>query len=183
MFVKKIPLFLFLGFLVISCDSTEPGTGGPGIGELITDVTISLQAEGEDAIVATATDPDGDGADFMIEDLSINRNTVYVGKIIIEDNINNLNITNEVRNDAEEYQIHYLPESSLAITAVVTDEDANGQPVGLEFTLTTGDATSGNLRVVLSHYDDSPKGGPTLPDESDLDLNFPVVVGGVVGGG
>ena len=164
-----------------ACDSTEPEDLG-NQSELVTRVILTLKTDGQADLTFEADDPDGDGIDFTIDDVNLDRNTVYTGLIIFEDNRNNLNITNEVRNEAEEHQVHYLPEEILDITVVTTDQDADGKPLGLAFTVTTLDATSGNMRVVLSHYDEQVKDGESLSDVSDVDITFPVVVGGVVGG-
>ena len=62
------------------------------------------------------------------------------------------------------------------VTVTITDQDDNGLPVGLNFTVevSAGAAASGTLRVVLSHFDDDPKDGMTMSDETDVDVTFPV---------
>ena len=173
--IKFIAVLLTLGMLNAACDSTEPGDG-PGEEELITKVTVTLTAGSAAPIVVVASDPDGDGSDFTIGDLNLDTNTTYSGEIKFEDTVNNEDITEEVEGEADEHQVHYLPSSALNLTVTATDQDSNELPVGLSFTLTTTDSSTGNLRVVLSHYDDSPKDGTTLSDESDVDINFPVVI-------
>ncbi|HEX9658873.1 MAG TPA: hypothetical protein VGA18_01175, partial [Rhodothermales bacterium] len=62
------------------------------------------------------------------------------------------------------------------VTVTITDEDDNGLPVGLAYTVdvSAGGAASGTLRVILSHFDEEPKNGTDQSDETDVDVTFPV---------
>jgi hypothetical protein len=61
----------------------------------------------------------------------------------------------------------------LNLTVSRTDQDTNNPPlqVGLTDLLTTGDASSGKLRVILRHQPNA-KNGTFDPGSSDLDVNF-----------
>jgi len=171
----KIKYLLFaLIMFTYACDSTEPDEG-PGEEELITLVTVSLVSDAGTLNFA-ASDPDGDGAGFTIDDMNLASNTTYQGSITFEDTVNGEDITEEVEEEADEHQVHYLPSSGLNLTAAINDTDSNELPLGLDFTLTTGDASTGTLRVVLGHYDDDPKDGTSLSDESDVDINYSVTI-------
>jgi len=169
----------YLAFALImftyACDSTEPDEG-PGEEELITEVTISLTSDAG-TLNFVARDPDGDGANFTIDPMGLDANTSYQGTIKFEDTVNNEDITEEVEEEADEHQVHYLPTSGLNLTTTVNDTDSNNLPLGLEFTMSTGDSSTGMLRVVLGHYDDGPKDGTSLSDESDVDIMFAVTIG------
>ena len=65
-----------------------------------------------------------------------------------------------------------IPDASL-------DTDGTGAPLGLTYQVVTTGAANGNgqIRVVLSHYDEEPKGdGSTPSDETDADVSFNVSV-------
>ena len=168
---------VILCLFVIGCDSGEP-SDGPGEEELITRVTLTLTESGGDMVTVVADDPDGDGLDIAIDTLVLITGILYTGTIQFEDGINNVDITDEVAEEDEEHQVFFTFGDGLEslVTLVVTDEDGNGLPVGLEFAaqVTARVATSGTLNVVLSHFDTTPKDGVTQSDESDVDIVFPV---------
>ena len=181
--MKKLNLLLtalFLTFVIVGCDSDEPDDDhGAGEEELITTVTITLTPQGGGAdVTAVANDADGDGANFTIGDINVTANTTYTGSITLRDDINGEDITEEVEEEADEHQFFYTPGGGAVgrVTVNVTDTDGNGLPVGLDFTLEVSDgaAATGTLNVVLGHYDEGPKDGVTMSDESDVDLTFPI---------
>lgn len=178
---KSFSLLLALMLLPLAftaCDSTEPDEG-PGEEELITKITVNLSAGGN-TVTASATDPDGDGTGFQIDTITLAAGTTYTGSIELADEINGEDITEEVGEEAAEHQFFYTVggQASNRVTVTITDKDENGLPVGLEFTLAVSDggATSGTLRVILSHYDDAPKNGTDQSDETDVDVTFPITV-------
>lgn len=173
--------FLFLcAFVIVGCDSDDPDEDGAGEEELITRVTITLTPTTGAAVVAVADDPDGDGSGFQIGTITLAANTTYTGTIQVTDEINGENITEEVEEEADEHQFWYTPSASISdrVTVTINDQDSNGLPLGLAFTVTVSDggAASGEMQVVLSHYDEGPKDGVTLSDESDVDIAFPVEI-------
>lgn len=173
-------LFAFLLVFSTACDSDEP-TDGPGEEELITRVILTLTPMGGNAdLIIEANDPDGDGAGFTIGSIDLTAGVTYTGTIAVRDDVNGEDITEEVEAEADEHQFFYIPGGDAAsrVTVAIDDQDGNGLPLGLEFTLTVsdgGDAT-GTMQVVLSHYDEGPKDGVNQSDESDVDLEFPVTI-------
>ncbi len=177
-----VSLFLVMALLIVlpGCDSGEPDDGA-GERELITRVTLTLTPmAGGTPIEAVAEDPDGDGANLTIDPIQLVPGTTYLGTIELYDGVNDEDITAEVEEEADEHQFWYTAEGGIAgrVTVAVTDTDANGLPLGLAFTVTVtaGDAASGTLNVVLSHYDEGPKNGTDRSDESDIDIDFPVTL-------
>ena len=162
-----------------ACDSTEPDDEGPGEEELITRVVLTLTGDGQ-TVTATANDPDGDGTNFQIDTITLTAGTTYTGSIELADDINGEDITEEVDEEGDEHQFFYTVGGGAAgrVTVTITDQDDDGLPVGLSFTVavSAGDAASGTLRVILSHYDDDPKDGMTMSDETDVDVTFPVEI-------
>ena len=180
---KWFSLFLagILAVGLVGCDSDDPDDDGPGEEEFITSMTITLSPDGGgDNVVVTASDPDGDGAGFEIDTINLVANTMYTGTVVVSDDINNEDITEEIEEEADEHQFFFTAAGGAIgrVTVDITDLDSNGFPVGLEFTLAVSDgaAASGTMQVVLSHYDEGPKDGVTPSDESDIDVVFPVEI-------
>ena len=160
-----------------ACDSNEPDDEGPGDEELITRVVLRLTGGGQ-TVTATANDPDGDGTNFQIDTINLAAGTTYTGTVELADDINDEDITEEIREEDDEHQFFYTVGGGASgrVTVTITDQDDNGLPVGLNFTVavSAGDAASGTLRVIQGHYDDAPKDGVTMSDETDFDITFPV---------
>ncbi|NNF04344.1 MAG: type 1 periplasmic binding fold superfamily protein [Rhodothermales bacterium] len=172
-------LIAILGFTAAACDSAEPDDDGAGEEELITRIVLTLTS-GDDTYMFEASDPDGDGTDFQIGTLSLPADAVYSGTVEVYDDVNDENLTDEIREEDDEHQFFFetggADASRLAVT--VDDTDENGLPVGLEYTLTVsaGEPGEATLRVILSHYDDEPKDGVNRSDETDVDVTFPVSI-------
>lgn len=176
----KLAFLLVCSLVLVACDSDDPDDDGPGEEELITRVTVTFTDPNGISENYSARDADGDGADFELETITLQTNTIYSARIEVADDINNEDITEEVEDEAEEHQFWYLPSANLSdrITVNYVDQDANGLPLGIEFSVVVsdGEAATGTLQVVLSHYDEGPKDGTTLSDESDVDVSFPVEI-------
>lgn len=183
-FVRPLPRILAaLSLLLIvgltACDSNEPNPEGAGEEELITRVVLTLTPGGGGAaITLTAESNDGvgnGGLTLTPATLTLAANQTYSGTIGLFDDVNNENVTAEVDDEREEHQFFYTV-AGASVTIVANDVDSNGLPVGLEYSVTTGGAGSGTLRVQLGHYGDAPKDGITLSDETDLDFLIPLAV-------
>jgi hypothetical protein len=124
---------------------------------------------------------DGDGPNEPVIEVSGNliANTSYSGSIEVlnETETPAEDITEEIEEEDEEHQFFFS--TSGAITGVdYEDLDSNGNPVGLNFTLNTGDAGSGTLQITLRHEPKKPNDG-TLADaggETDIAQTFPITV-------
>ena len=58
-------------------------------------------------------------------------------------------MTEEVAAEGEEHQVFYQQNALGTIT--YTDEDSNGNPIGISFNYTAGTAATGTLTVTLRH--------------------------------
>jgi hypothetical protein len=128
--------------------------------EIITTVRVTLVGGGQ-TIILESKDLDGDGPNAPVVTVSGNllANTSYTGAVTFLNEIQNPaeDITAEVEAEGVDYQVFYQLASGLG-TITYTDLDLNGKPIGLTFTLTTGNAGTGNLTVTLRH----------LPNKSGL---------------
>ena len=200
---KIYKLFIVLsGVIFFSCDSDNPEI--PHEEELITTVKLTLHNESDENtedLVFIYSDHDGDGgeaAEITVPKLAAG--TVYHGHIeflneseeheqgsvaspkseVEDDHEHGDDITEEIKDEAEEHQIFYLldPSTLATIDYAEDDVDGNGNPIGLEVAIETDTAGSGKLRIVLLHEPKKPNSG-TLADaggSTDLDVTFDFVV-------
>lgn len=175
--MKKIfvPLVVAAAFLA-SCDPAKPTD--PHEEELITTVTVDLVADGTSAQFSYV-DIDGDGGnDPTVTADNLQANTTYTGSITLlnESETPAEDITAEVSAEAVDHQFFFAHGAN--ITTTYTDQDADGNPVGLAFTLVTGDASSESFTVTLRHEPD--KTGTDVADgditnaggETDIEVTF-----------
>lgn len=166
--------------------------------ELITKATLIFRpADGGSAIAATATDPDGEGVQDITTDGPINLapNTSYTLSITL---INELadpgdaeyNITDEVKEEGNEHMLFFSWTNNVFSDPAgngnidnrtdevnYSDEDDNGQPIGLSTSWATAAASSGKFRVVLKHQPELKTAtSASTVGETDLDIEFNVNV-------
>jgi len=196
-------LLLFL--LVVACDSTDPSDDPVGSEqELISDVVLTLTPDDGSALV-TANAVFTEDGELDVQnaalDLALASGMTYTGTIAFTNRFATdpaeQDISAEVRAEAAEHQVFYVPLGDLASVVQIeyADDEAAyasefadaslarpGVPVGLAFTLTTSagvTSTNGELRVVLGHYDERPKGEVETVDlipERDVDVTFRVTL-------
>lgn len=181
---------IFLAVFGAACDSNEPDEDG-GEGELITHVTMTLVSQSSSATTTATAEFDEAGVLQSVDTLTIAPGETYTGSIEFRDEINGEDITEEVEEEDDFHQVFFLPlgVGASRITFTVTDQDGNGDPLGLAYTVTDTGTTEGDfsVRVRLRHYED----GANLPDdkanddglaeipdvvENDVDVTFPLFI-------
>jgi len=165
-----------------SCEKDDPEI--PHEEELITTLNYTLTDPNGETVTLTFQDIDGDGGNSpTITNGTLSSNTTYSGSIELlnesEDPIEDL--TSEIREEANDHQF-FFTSSAGNITVAYDDTDDNGNPVGLETTLTTSDAGSGSLTVILRHepeksnYDVNTNDYSNVGGETDIEVVFPINV-------
>lgn len=154
--MKNLKSISILALLVLSfsaCNNDDDVTTPVNEEEVITTIRVTLIGGGQ-TISLVSRDLDGDGPNQPVVTVSGNlvANTTYTGKTTF---LNELaspveDITEEVEEEGADHQIFYQLASTLG-TVTYEDEDANGNPIGIDFTLVTGTASTGNLTVTLRH--------------------------------
>tara|TARA_R110001632_G_scaffold66891_3_gene157321 strand:- start:8863 stop:9423 length:561 start_codon:yes stop_codon:yes gene_type:complete len=176
----------FIAFAaVLSCnDSDDPIIINEE--EVITTVTATLTPVGGGTVITLQSrDLDGDGPNVPVFTISGNLapNTTYSGAIeVLNETVTPAeNITEEVEEEGDEHQFFFTPTNNV-VTVAYADMDINGDPIGIEFTLTTTNASSGNLTVTLIHEPNKNAAGVSSGDvtnaggETDAEATFAIGV-------
>lgn len=172
-------LALALTFAACEKDDDE---GPDNESELITTVTLTfVNTSTNVATVATFTDPDGPGGVApVVQPITLQANATYVLTVAFLDASNPAdveNITEEVIAEAEEHLVCFTTTGAIP-APVATDKDANGKPLGVVNSLSTGGAATGTLTVILKHQPDKNAASPCATGETDVETTpaFPVTV-------
>ena len=186
-------ILLAIGFA--GCEADDPQK--EDVPELITKVTLTFTPDvAGDAVVVTATDPDGMGLLPIDVDGSIDllKNTSYTLTIEMINELAEVSdpahdITGEVREEGDEHLFYFSwtnnvfsdPDGdgnvdSLSDDVNYEDEDENGLPVGLTSSWSTPDvASSGAFHVLLKHQPGlKSETSASTAGETDLDLLFEI---------
>lgn len=178
-YLKLLPI-AFASVALFSCDPQEPV--GPHEEELITTLNIDLEAGGS-TMTLNFQDIDGDGGDApIITTDTLAANTTYTGTITLfnesEDPAEEL--TAEIFNEAEDHQFFFA--STGASVFAYSDQDNNGNPIGLSFELTTSDAGNESYTITLRHLPVKTETGVSAGDitnaggETDIEVVFEVII-------
>ncbi|SNR16107.1 type 1 periplasmic binding fold superfamily protein [Tenacibaculum jejuense] len=182
----KLLAFLFISTLIFTgCSDDDDDNNLPdevNEEEVITTMTITLTpAGGGTAVTLQTRDADGDGPNAPVLSVSgdLAANTTYTGSIeLLNETVSPADIiTEEIEEEDEEHQFFFVA-TGVNATFAYTDSDENGNPVGLDFTLTTTDASTGSLTFTLKHEPSKPNNG-TATDaggETDIETTFNVTV-------
>ena len=154
--------------------------------EVITTIEVTL-TDGDNTYVLTWEDLDGiDGPDEAVVTGGTMPAGTYSGDIqlynkTVDPSDEEYVVTTEILEEDEEHQFFFNTINGLDATAVYTDMDSEGNPIGQQFGL-TANVSSGGLNVVLLHEPDKNAAG--VPDgdmtnaggETDVDITFPITV-------
>jgi hypothetical protein len=146
------------------------------------EVTLTLTSPQGNTTAVWKSATDVKGTATRIDTLILAAGRTYTGRITAVNNAKTptVDLTAEYKKEANEHQFFYTVtgDAQNRVTFTITDRDGNNLPVGLEFTVvtTSGGEARGTLNVVLGHYDDVKKMGTNRSPESDIDINFPVVI-------
>jgi len=177
--MKNISFYALLSIAMIGCSDDDTAPEVINDEELITTVILTLTQESGDQVVLTTVDLDGDGPDEPETTVVGNfaENTQYTGAVqfLNETEDPAEDITEEVIEEAEEHQVFYTISEGLNITTTYVDFDSNDNPLGVNITLETGEASSGSLTVTLRHEPVKPNDGlDSAGGETDIATSFDV---------
>ena len=188
-------LSLLLSTLIlISCDDDAPAAENEE--EIITNVTLTFTPQGGgNAVTATAVDPDGEGPRELeiVTDISLAANTTYTLSLDLLNSIEGESITEEILEEDEEHMFFFgwtadffsnptgdgnIGEGNRSDNVNYLDQDAMGNPLGLETSWTTGEArTGGSFRIILKHQPNVKSETSDSQDgESDVDISWGLTI-------
>lgn len=189
----KKELYLLVSFCLLSTlwscsdDDVPPAENEE---EVINEVVLTFTPPaGGQTITATYLDDDGDGVNEpVISPINLLAETTYNLSISFRNTLEEIpeDITEEVREEGDEHQIFFSWSADVFTSPTglgnigsngsvnYTDEDANGNPIGLETTWTTGTTSSANtFRVILKHQPGIKSATSTSENgETDIDITF-----------
>lgn len=149
-----LPYVFFLAALILllGCESENEIKPHVDPEEPISKIEYTLTpVTGGEPIVLSWVDQDGDfGNDPIINSGILSPNQNYAGSIelFLGAGENPDNFTAEVLEEKEEYQVFYSSNiNDLQIT--YSDQDINGNPIGLQSSLTTEKTGTGSLEITL----------------------------------
>ncbi|WP_440881234.1 type 1 periplasmic binding fold superfamily protein [Tenacibaculum sp. C7A-26P2] len=184
----KLLAILFISTLTFTaCSDDDETTPEPEHEEeLITTMKIELTPEsGNGTVIFTSTDLDGDGGeDPKIVAPNLAANTTYKGSITLlnENESPADNITDEVKEEAEEHQFFYIVKDLNSTFTYTGQKDANNNPIGIDFELKTGNAGTGSYTFILRHEPNKTADGVSNNDitnaggETDIEAVFGVTI-------
>lgn len=183
--MKNLKLIALLVIPVLFSTSCSNDDAPVNEEEVITTVTTTLVGGGQ-TITLTSRDLDGDGPNAPLVTVSGNlvAGTTYTGSTTFLNELESPaeDITIEVEEEGADHQVFYQLPSSIG-TVTYTDTDANGRPIGLNFTLVAGTSGStGTLTVTLRHLPNKTATGVAAGDitnaggNTDAAVTFSVVV-------
>lgn len=181
--LKLLALLFVSSLTIVSCSNNDDDDHNDGNEEeLITTViyTLTNNANGADVVTLTFTDLDGEGGADGIYNISgpLTANATYTGAIEFLNETENPaeDITEEVEEEGDEHEVFYS--NTVGSTITKNDTDGDGNPLGLETTLTTGAASNGTITVILRHEPTKPNDGTAAGagGSTDAQVSYSVVV-------
>ena len=162
--LKFLTTTIFALFLFVSCSNNDDTPEPINEEEPLTTLTVTLEPEGGGTTITLQTrDLDDDGPEPPVVTVSGNliSGVTYNGTIVIlNETVSPPEIvTEEVEAEDVDHQFFYTAAGGLDVTTEYGNFDSNGNPLGTEFTLTAGAASSGTLTFTLRHLPTKPNTG------------------------
>ncbi|MFK7796304.1 MAG: type 1 periplasmic binding fold superfamily protein [Aureispira sp.] len=178
------PATTFLVVLLLALSSCQPEDPiVPSEEEVITSLVYTLTPmSGGIPVIFSISDPDGEGGDApIITNGVLQSSTTYTGVVTLYNETikPSEEVHKEVLDEAEEHQLFYENTLNNA-TIAYTDQDADGNDLGLQTTFTTGFAEQGTLTVILRHEPNKTAAGIAIDNatpaggETDIEVTFNV---------
>ena len=184
--IKYIFLSILSLALFTNCSNDDDNNDPEPINEeeVITTLKLTLVPQaGGDTITFTTQDLDGDGPNIPVVTVSgdLVAGSSYLGTVQVLNELENPaeDITFEVLEEDEDHQFFYTFSNNSDVSVTYTDQDENGNPVGVSFMLSTNAASTGDtLTVILKHEPNKSAQGVSDGDitnaggETDVEASF-----------
>ena len=184
--IKIIALLLISSLTFTACSDDDDNPVAVNEEEVITTMNITLTpTDGGDIVTLTSVDLDGDSGPTapVVTGGTLAANTTYNATIELLNETEDPAevITEEVAEEDEDHQFFYAT-SVTSTTFSYSDEDADGNPVGIAFSVVTGDSDEGTITVTLIHEPNKSASGVSDGDitnaggETDIEVSFPITI-------
>ncbi|WGH76188.1 type 1 periplasmic binding fold superfamily protein [Tenacibaculum tangerinum] len=182
--IKTLSVLFILSLTILAACSNDDDPVPVNEEEVITTVTIEL-TNGTEKVILQSRDLDGDGPNAPeIQGGTLKANTTYSGVITLlnETETPAENITDEVAAEADEHQFFYSAAGIASTFTYTGTNDSNGNPVGINFTVSTEGAGTGVYTVTLRHEPNKSATGvkegniTNAGGETDVEISFPITV-------
>ena len=183
--LNSIFILTLISLFFMSCSDDDANPTPVNEEEVITTVIATLTTATGTLIRMEFRDLDGDGPDTPVITVSstLQANTIYSGSLdLLNETVDPAeSITEEVEEEADEHQFFFSSSNGL-ITTEYGDADANGNPIGLLFTLTTTTVGDDAITITLRHEPNKDAEGVSNGDdtnaggETDVEVTFPVTI-------
>ncbi|MCF8465297.1 MAG: hypothetical protein K9G41_10670 [Flavobacteriales bacterium] len=125
----------------------------------ITSMFYILTPDSGQKVILSFIDNDGVGGQpALVNNATLKANATYVGQLIIGMQIPIASPrlvhwidSTSVASEPELHQVFYTPTNGLEITVTYSDMDANGNPIGMQTVLHTGEISEGDLEIAVIH--------------------------------
>ncbi len=185
--LKTFALVFSTVALFTSCSDDDNKATPVNEEEVISTVKVTL-TNGANVITLIQRDLDLDGPNEpVITGGTLQANTTYTGVVqLLNETEDPIEIVSEEIEESDkekrDHQFFFAAIPSLLGTFSYTDEDSNGNPIGLNFTFTTGAASTGDLSVILKHLPN--KSAPNVSSgditnaggSTDAEAIFPITI-------
>ncbi len=179
-----IAFTVIIASILNSCKKDDPEI--PNEEEVITTLKYTLTPVGggtEKTLKFVDLDGDGGNAPVYTVD-TLDANITYMGtlELLNEQESPADTTTNEIRDENQQHQFFFRTSGGLDLAVAYDDADPDGNPVGIENTLSTGAASSGQLTITLRHQLDKFASGVSDGDitnaggKTDIEVEFDVVI-------
>lgn len=183
--LKYIYILPLLTLFFVACSNDDDAPEPINEEEVITTLIATLVPVSGPTLTLTTRDLDGDGPNEPNITVSGNfaANTTYNGSLnLLNETVSPPeSITNEIEEEGDEHQFFFQATNNIA-TFTYTDSDANDKPIGLNFRLTTGNAGTGEITIILRHEPNKSASGveegniANAGGETDISVTFNVTV-------
>jgi len=180
-----ITTVLLVTFVLSSCKKKKDDPIIPNEEEVITSLNYTLSPNGGGTpVVLSFQDLDGDGGNApIITGGTLDSNKTYTGSLVLLNEQENPagDITAEILEEDEDHQF-FFKTNIAGLTVAYSDQDEDGNPVGLQSTATTAGTGNGTVTVILRHEPNKSATGVVNGDitnaggETDIEVTFNVTV-------
>lgn len=187
--MKKLLVFSIAILALASCKKDDDEIIAPpevNEEEVITKLELTFtDVDSGNEYTWTRSDPDGDGGNdpiFSLDTLPANNAMLMSVRIFNETEDPVEEMTGEIEEEDDEHQFFFILNEGANLSIIYNDSDGDGNPIGLNNDIQTGDPENVSLTVILRHQPDKDGDGVAdgIIDNAGGDTDIEVTFNGVV---